>query len=378
MKIIAFYLPQFYEFEENDKWWGKGFTEWTNVRKAKPLYKGHYQPTRPLNDNYYSLDDLETMRWQIGLAKKYGIYGFCFYHYWFGNNRKLMEKPIENFLENKDLNFPFCLCWANHDWTRTWTGDNNEVLMDVQYGDSDEWEKHFNYLLPFFKDPRYIKIDGKPLLVIYLPQLIPQFREMIAFFDRMAEKAGYEGITYAAQSLFEEKEKNSQYIDYFIQYEPNCSRLCAESGILGYLKAGMTSIPFAKDILKVKIRKMLKKISKKKMCYINTYDYDATWNYILRRKVDNDRWIAGAFVNCDVTPRRQDRALIYKGASPEKFEGYMRKLIYKVEKEYKQKIIFISAWNEWGEGMYLEPDEKNKYRYLEALKKSMMQKDDFI
>lgn len=151
MKIIAFYLPQFYAFPENDKWWGKGFTEWTNVKKSKPLFRGHVQPTIPLNDNFYSLEEKSTFEWQISLAKKYGVYGFCFYHYWMGEGRQLMEKPVDMYLANKDLDLPFCLSWANHNWARTWTGGDTDILMDVKYGDEEEWEKHFQYLLPFFR-----------------------------------------------------------------------------------------------------------------------------------------------------------------------------------------------------------------------------------
>ena len=128
MKLIAFYLPQYYEFKENNEWWGKGFTEWTNVKKAKPLFKKHYQPTIPMDEYYYDLSEIDVMRWQIELAKNNGIYGFCFYHYWFGNNDRLMDIPVENYLNNKSLDFPYCLCWANHNWTRTWTGGDKEIL----------------------------------------------------------------------------------------------------------------------------------------------------------------------------------------------------------------------------------------------------------
>ncbi|MBO6243650.1 MAG: glycoside hydrolase family 99-like domain-containing protein, partial [Clostridia bacterium] len=170
MMVVAFYLPQFYSFPENDKWWGEDFTEWTNVKKSKPLWNGHYQPTIPLNNNFYRLDSIEPMKEQVRLARKYGVDGFCFYHYWFGKNRQLMEKPVENYLKEPSLDLPFCLCWANHNWSRTWVGGDKDVLMDMNYGDEEEWGKHFNYLIKFFKDDRYIKIDNKPVLVIYLPQ----------------------------------------------------------------------------------------------------------------------------------------------------------------------------------------------------------------
>lgn len=150
-KIIALYLPQFHTIPENDKWWGNGFTEWTNTRKAKPLFKGHYQPKTPLNENYYDLSDVTVMEKQAELAKKYGVYGFCYYHYWFKNGKKLLEKPIENMLSDKKVKIPFCLCWANENWSRNWNGGNREILMEQDYGNKKDWDKHFEYLLNFLK-----------------------------------------------------------------------------------------------------------------------------------------------------------------------------------------------------------------------------------
>lgn len=364
MKVIAFYLPQYYSFPENDKWWGKGFTEWTNVKKSYPLYEGHYQPTVPLNSNYYSLEDIETMQWQAAIAKKYNVYGFCFYHYWFGENRQLMEKPVKNWLKHKEIDFPFCLCWANHNWSRTWVGGDKDVLMDMRYGNVEEWEKHFVYLLEYFKDKRYIKVNNKPVLLIYLPQDIDCLKEMITYFKKRAIEEGLNGITFIAQSLFtDDFNKYKEYIDYRVQYEPNYSRFKQFSNIL------KVSSVFAYDRIKYKFKAKIKNMSRGFIFKCNTYDYDAVWDFILKKPVDDPTWIAGAFVNCDVTPRRQDRAVIYRGFSPSKFEKYFRLLSNKVKNEYSTDFVFISAWNEWGEGMYLEPDEKYGYSCLEAVKK---------
>ena len=159
-KIIAFYLPQFHRIPENDKWWGEGFTEWTNTKSSKPLFKGHDQPKEPLNDNYYNLLDKDTRKWQGELAKKYGIYAFCYYHYWF-NGKLLLQKPIEKMLNQNEPNLPFCMCWANEPWSRSWDGREKEVIMPQAYGEKKQWKKHFDYLLPFFKDTRYIKVGNK-------------------------------------------------------------------------------------------------------------------------------------------------------------------------------------------------------------------------
>ncbi len=366
MRVIAFYLPQFYEFPENDKWWGEGFTEWTNVRKAKPLYKGHYQPVVPLDKNYYSLENIETIEWQVELAKKYNIFGFCFYHYWFGEGRQLMEKPVDNFLFHKEIDFPFCLSWANHNWTRTWMGDDKEILIDVKYGDKEEWENHFQYLLPFFKDNRYIRIDGKPVFVIYKPGQIINCIQMMDYFFSRALDEGLNGLVFVSQSyLYSDEKEISNKIDYKIQYEPDFSRIKAGENIL--------SLPFigperffdcTVNVLKRKINKLFH--GKIFSCF--PYSYDALWKYKLRVKNHDPKAIAGAFTNRDDTPRRQGEALIIRGSTPKRFHKYMTKLANKIKDEYSTDFLFLSAWNEWGEGMYLEPDEKNRYGYLEALK----------
>ena len=368
MKPIAFYLPQFYTFPENDKWWGKGFTEWTNVRKSKPLFKGHYQPTIPLNKNFYSLENIETMKWQVELAKKYGIYGFCFYHYWFGENRQLMEKPVDAYLEHKELDLPFCLSWANHNWSRTWVGGDKDILMDMRYGDENEWEKHFLYLLPFFKDKRYIKVDDKPLLVIYIPSDIPSLKSMLSFLQSRAIQYGFKGLTIIAQHEPLPNKELNDCIDYFIEYEPNYAiAIYAKHAI----KTSLESPLFVLNMLTHRIKSFFTRQLHLRQRVLPLC-YDAIWNYILKHKPENKKRIAGTFVRCDVSPRRQERALIFTGDTPEKFKKYMKLLNKKIQKEYSTDYLFISAWNEWGEGMYLEPDEKHKYGYLEAVRDSQM------
>ena len=167
IKTIAFYLPQYHAIPENDKFWGKGFTEWINTKKATPLFEGHYQPKVPLNENYYNLLDDNVKIWQADLAKKYGVFGFCYYHYWFKDGKKLLEKPLEQMLKNKDVNIPFCMSWANENWSKRWDGGNQEIIAEQDYGTEDDWKKHLLYMVQFFKDERYITLNGDPVFLIY-------------------------------------------------------------------------------------------------------------------------------------------------------------------------------------------------------------------
>ena len=222
MKILALYLPQFHRVKENDEWWGEGFTEWTAVKDAMPFFNGHYQPRRPLNDNYYDLMEKKTMRWQARLMKEYGIDGMCMYHYWFKDGRRILEKPAENLLEWKDINMPFCFCWANMTWARTWSnirnsavwankyeGESKEIddgiLLEQKYGGLLDWKEHFKYLLPFFKDERYIKKDNKPVFVLYKTELIDCLEEMTEKWQEWAVENGFNGIYFIGAGQCVEK-----------------------------------------------------------------------------------------------------------------------------------------------------------------------------
>lgn len=214
-------MPQFHNIPENDEWWGDGFTEWTNVKKAKPLYEGHMQPRVPLGGNYYNLLDDNVKIWQADLAKKYGVYGFCYYHYWF-NGKMLLEKPMEQMLANKEVDIPFCICWANEPWTKAWVGDERKLLIAQEYGQEEEWKQHFMYLLPFFKDERYITKNGKPLFVFYRPDIVPCMKEMIETWDKLAKENGLSGITFAFQSGDYDwnNSKEAKLFDYDIEFQP--------------------------------------------------------------------------------------------------------------------------------------------------------------
>ncbi|MDO4308165.1 MAG: glycoside hydrolase family 99-like domain-containing protein [Eubacteriales bacterium] len=379
-KVIAFYLPQYHCIPENDKWWGKGFTEWTNTKKAVPLFEGHYQPKTPLNQNYYNLLDPSVMREQAKLAKEYKIYGFCYYHYWFKNGKKLLEKPIENMLNDKEVDIPFCLSWANENWSRRWDGGKNEVIMPQDYGDKKEWKKHFDYLLSFFKDDRYIKIDGKPLLVIYKPQLIPRLGKMLDYFRERALCAGFPGLVLMSQhpSWITDKRYNKKYFDYIIKFEPfftySTMNKCISLEGNSFNNRIWNIINENEVLLKIleigkKIRDVFSNMDKSDAGSLTIKDYDEYWNYILDNKIRSDLLISGAFTDWDNTARKVN-GMMFQGASPEKFERYLSKLV--INNQSKDKLVFINAWNEWAEGAYLEPDEKFGYSYLEAVKRALI------
>lgn len=370
MKIIPVYLPQFHRIPENDKWWGEGFTEWVNVRNAKPLYHGHKQPRIPLNGNYYDLSDIETLRWQTKIARKYGIYGFAMYHYWF-NGHLLLEKPMELLFSNPDIDINYCISWANHDWNDSWKAIDGKVktLIYHDFDDENDWIEHFNYMLKFFKDPRYIKEDGMPILIIYVPQVISKITKMLDKWTEMALENGFNGLKYVYQNVSAWIDTNwdRSRFSYGIQFQPDYVRRTSENIFRKYFNNWIikksrrikhflginTSVLPVKKILKLA-------------------DYDEDWKKVLALRDKDNATIAGAFVDWDNTPRRKQAGWAYYNASPEKFKQYFKQLILNVRKYYnKNDMIFLFAWNEWAEGGYLEPDECNGFKYLEAIRDSL-------
>ena len=373
IKPIAFYLPQFHEIEENNRWWGAGFTEWTNVRNAYPIYKGHQQPKTPLDNNYYNLLNKETMQWQAKLAKEYEIYGFCMYHYWFKDGKKLLEKPAENLLKWKDIDIHFCFSWANESWIRTWSkvegNDWNEcrdrnigndaendsgILMEQDYGNELNWKQHFEYLLPFFKDSRYIKVEKKPLFLIYRPLKIACLERMLACWEHLAIANGFEGIYVLSTN---DDVEGNPFIKGVVKYEPVCTQ-----------KTVLKWNTYCRDNL----GKFRKRIFGS---YLKKNDYDKVWKGVLKKFHFKNNTFPGAFVNYDDTPRRGKNGAVFINATPEKFYHYFSELVKQCKSFYKQEYIFITAWNEWAEGAYLEPDKENGYAYLEAVRDAVLENE---
>lgn len=372
MKIIPLYLPQFHTIPENDEWWGKGFTEWVNVRDAKPLFEGHNQPRVPLNNNYYDLSDIETLKWQCRIAKEYGIYGFCMYHYWF-NGHLLLEKPMEMLLAHPEIDIKYCISWANHDWTDAWKASNRQpkVLIAHNFDDEKDWVDHFNYLLPFFKDPRYMTENNKPLMVIYIPNIIRKLKKMLDVWSQMARDNGFDGLTYiyqSAASSFDNSWDHSLF-DYGVEMNPGYVGLANRQKNSSFFPKLMKYSHEIKRLLH--IRRSL--LPQKKITEVSKADYDYTWQRILElRPISNaPKMIPCAFTDWDNTPRHKERGYLYQGVTPEKFKYYFQQLVENTKKYYDTDMIFVFAWNEWAEGGYLEPDTNNGFAFLEAIRDSL-------
>lgn len=351
MKIVTMYLPQFYETEENSLWWGEGFTEWKTVNYATAFFEGHHQPRKPLHGRYYNLLDKETMLWQSDLMKKYHIFGQCFYHYWFKHGRQVLEKPAENLLKWKEIDMPFCFSWANESWVRSWSAmvdaniwaqnfepsknktEGNGILLEQGYGTESDWKQHFEYLLPFFEDSRYINIDGKPVFMIYRPDNIPRLSEMIQCWNQWGKNNGFPGI-------------------YFI--------------------GGNTSSKGNLDSIYIHATGSMFPINDYKMNHsVKTISYDTVWKHIIAQaRIAEKGTYIGGIVDFDTTPRKGKNGVVIVDCNSSKYEKYLKKLL-KLNEDLGNEITFINAWNEWGEGMYLEPDEKNSFAFLEATKNAL-------
>ncbi|MCI8972556.1 MAG: hypothetical protein HFH79_03060 [Lachnospiraceae bacterium] len=353
-KLIAVYLPQFYETEDNNLWWGKGFTDWDSVRTAEKYFEGHNEPRVPLGGKYYDLNTRQAMQRQAELAKKYGIDGFCFYHYYFKDGKKELEIPAENLLQWKDIDMPFCFNWASEPWIRSWsricgnvwaekyeksgTEVRDGVLMEQDYGGYKQWEAHFEYLLPFFQDERYIKLDGKPVFVFYSPNDIQPIREMTVCWRQMAVEAGLPGLHLIGARI----NAPNDSLDAAMIYEPR------------------NSLNHLNDNGRAEIRNG-----------VRCFRYEEAWQEVLSSEpISGYRTYFCGISGYDDTPRRGKSGECMLDQSPEIFQENFKKLIEK-SAAYGNAYLFINAWNEWGEGMYLEPDELYGYAYLKAVKNAI-------
>ena len=362
------YFPQLHSIPENDQWWGKGFTDWVNVKKAEPLFEGHNQPRVPLNNNYYDQSKLDTLRWQTDLAKKYGIYGFCHYHYWF-DGKQLLETPTNLMLDNKDIDMPFCLSWANETWSKRWDGRDHHILIQQTHPAVEEsWSKHFDYLIRAWTDERAIKIDGKPVFIIYRPQRIDKIDEMLGYWQKKAKEHGLKGLYFIFQKQYEHPNKKCiKSFDAVFQFQP------FEAIYSDGYKAGSRRYAFLRglfDKMPSLVQSMIWFFKFSIKYNLTFHNYDEVWERALKFRHENGlKTYSGAFLDWDNTARYGKRATIFNGASPEAFRYWFKKLVDNVSlRPENQQYIFLNAWNEWAEGTYLEPDIKHGYGYLEAIK----------
>lgn len=352
--VIAYYLPQFYPIPENDEWWGDGFTEWTNVAKAKPLFCGHYQPKQPADLGYYDLRDVDTIRKQVALAKEAGVSAFCLWHYWFGKDKVLLGEPLRLILENKDIDFPICLGWANESWeAKVWnTSDSskNKILIKQEYGGKDEIKAHFEYVSKALNDGRYLRFDGRPVFVVYQPFQLPDAKAFIDEFNALLKESGI------AESF------------YFIGHTKDDAQI-GEIRSMGFDAVNVVRIgPYRFD--KKLIRRIPWKLFKYKMLHRTlVLDYSFVSKYFIKNDTDSREDVFPTLIpNWDHTPRSGEHGSVFHESTPELFGKHVKQCL-EATKNKKNNVIFLKSWNEWGEGNYMEPDTRFGKGYVEVLGK---------
>jgi hypothetical protein len=369
IKLIAMYFPQLHAIPENDEWWGKGFTDWVNVKAAQPQFEGHNQPRVPRNSNYYDQSQLETLRWQIDLAKSHSVYGFCHYHYWF-DGKQLLETPTNLMLANKDLDMPFCLSWANETWSKRWDGRDHDILIKQTHPPlKKRWKLHFDYLIRAWRDERAICVDGKPVFIIYRPHNIPEIGNMLEYWRELAVENSLKGLYFIFQKQYELPTQNClKGFDATFQFQPFEAIFSPDLDTNSIRQSNWFKMTRA---LPLGVQNMLRNLHGIFVKGLTFHDYDRVWKEIVKIRQDSELiTFPGAFVDWDNTARYKDRATIFRGASAEKFEYWLGQLVQSMPaREIPEPFIFLNAWNEWAESTYLEPDEKYGLDYLNAVKR---------
>lgn len=351
-RLIAFYLPQFYPTKENDEWWQKGFTEWTNVGNAKPLFRGHYQPRVPADLGYYDLRVPEVREQQAELAREAGIEGFCYWHYWFAG-RRLLDRVFREVVDSGKPDFPFCLCWANHSWyQKTWDPTKQDkLLIEQTYPGEEDYKNHFYAMLPAFRDKRYMRVNGRPIFGVYDSYGFEDFPRFKKTWNKLANENGLEifyffGFTFRTESSAEILEKGFDSIvpDYILNFKDE-------------------ETSFAE------------KVKRKLFHYPKVLHYDDYCRYVLSQYVLNDNIHPCINPNFDHSPRSKEKGVVICDHSPEKWGKLCTKIFSLCNKrEGESNLVFLKAWNEWGEGNYLEPDLKFGKGFIEATRRAIDKK----
>ncbi len=375
-RVIALYLPQFHPIPENNEWWGPGFTEWTNVVKARPLFRGHYQPRIPADLGFYDLRLPEVREQQAQLAREAGVEGFCYYHYWFGNGKQLLQRPFEEVLASGKPDFPFCLCWANHDWTnKTWEKGKSlkraSVLMKMHYSHED-YLRHFEYVLKAFRDHRYITVDGKPLFAVWEPRKIPECRQFIDLWQQLARENGLPGIHFVGYTQ-NSSGRSTKDGHISLWNENQSAERYQEVLDLGFDAVMSTGQGRAQAIVGGKWRKAFYFFANHTFLPVGLRtDYAKVMSHYY---VEEDKWenvYPTLLPQWDRSPRAGKKTDPLLNSTPEKFKATIVKALNVIkDKQPEHQILFLKSWNEWGEGNYVEPDERFGHGYLDALRTTL-------
>lgn len=355
VRAVAFYLPQYHQIPENDAWWGEGFTEWTNVRKAKALFKSHQQPRVPGELGYYSLLSPEVRLAQASLAREHGIGGFCYWHYWFGGKR-LLERPFAEVLRSGEPDFPFCLGWANESWTGIWHGAPHQVLMEQVYPGADDEKRHFDAVAEAFFDPRYVKINGKPVFYVYKPQQLPEPQRFVEHWQNLAVRSGLPGIYFIGE-------------DVYIDDDPwNPSKSSFDAVVPNPLGVALTRL-----VKKLTVKRVLSLAWRRVVPRPYVFDYSefVEASFVQIDDPDYD-FFPSVLPNWDNSPRSGVNAKVLLNSTPELFRAHLRRAVAQVaDRTFEKRIIFLKSWNEWAEGNFLEPDQQYGRGYLNVCREEL-------
>ena len=356
-RLFAFYLPQFHPIPENDTFWGKGFTEWTNVGKAKKLFRGHYQPHVPADLGYYDLRVPETRNAQAEMAKDVGVEGFIYWHYWFGGGKELLEKPLDSVIKSGQPDFPFALAWANESWKGFAHGlKNRNVLIEQTYPSEEDHIAHFKRLLPAFRDSRYIKVEDKLLFVIYKPNEIPQLASFISLWQSLAKEHELNGFYFIAHNNISKIEEEQDYLEIMLQK--------------GFDAVNFMRLGAYKPTV---IERIVRKIQHNYFGYPKMLDYKKCSEQVVQAIDCNEKSIPSVVPCWDHTPRSGREGTVLYGSTPSLFQASLKKTVAMIEnKPFDKRIIMLKSWNEWAEGNYVEPDLKYGRSYLDAIKSEII------
>lgn len=366
-RVIAFYLPQFHPIPENDAWWGKGFTEWTNVAKARPMFRGHRQPRLPADLGFYDLRLPETREKQAELARSAGVEAFCYWHYWWGHGKRIIERPFEEVLDSGKPDFPFCLAWANQSWTGIWHGNPGSILMKQEYPGLADEELHFRWAQRAFEDSRYLRVDGKPVFVIFAPHDMPSTEAFCDHWRDLARKAGYPGLFLVAISNI-----YSAGIDRY--HNPILKPFDAITQLVpqDYLET-IALVTKHRDLgrrlRELNLGRKLNEFKPRALQRPTRVRFEDVVAHALEGMPRDERFLPSVLPGWDNTPRSSQRGVVFEGGSPELFEVLLKKAVNHVSSYSREhRIVFLKAWNEWAEGNYVEPDAHDGHAYLDAIR----------